>query len=102
MRLAISSQHSNCCRGAAGGERQGSATGGAPSGRRILHVEEQRRCAAPRRQLALALLGVLARFLAVLAADRERQRAQALLGDFLAALEAVAVVALLEPRRARR
>src|SRR5262245_27650755 len=52
---------------------------------------------APRRN-ALALLGVLARLLAVLAADRERQGPQALLGDLLAALEAVAVGPVLEPR----
>ena len=56
------------------------------------------RGAAPRGELTLALLGDLARLFAVLAADRERQRPQPLLGDFLAALEAVAVVALLEPR----
>ena len=60
------------------------------------------RRAAPGVELTLALLGDLPGLFAVLAADRERQRPQALLGDFLAALEAVAVVALLEPRRARR
>src|SRR5204863_3665387 len=37
--------------------------------------------------------------LAVLAADSERQRTKALLSDFLAALEAVAVVVLLQPRQ---
>ena len=54
------------------------------------------------RQLTLALLGVLPGLFAVLAADREGQRAQPLLGDFLTAVEAVAVVALLEPAPARR
>src|SRR6476646_2243333 len=61
---------------------RGSATGGAPNpGRRILHVEEETAGAAARRELTLALLGDLARFLAILAAHRERQRAKALLGD---------------------
>ena len=53
--------------------------------------------AAPRRcAIALALLRDFARLFAVLAADRERQRAQPALGDFLAALEAVAERALFE------
>src|SRR5262245_49639861 len=62
----------------------------------VLHIEEQRRGAAPGVGLALATLDVLAPLLAVLAADRERKSAQTLLGDFLAAFKAVAVVALLE------
>src|SRR5215468_4545984 len=65
-------------------------------GRRVLHVEEETARAAPRRHLALTLLGDLAGFLAVLAAHRERQRAQTLLGNLLAAFVAVAVGALLE------
>src|SRR5437660_370115 len=65
----------------------------------VLHVEEERRSAAPGRELALTLLGSLAGLLAILAANREGQRAEALLGDLLAAFEAVAVVALLEPRQ---
>ena len=48
---------------------------------------------------ALALRGLLPRLLAILAADRERQRAQPRLGDLVAALEAVAVVALFQPRQ---
>src|SRR5207248_6867505 len=46
---------------------------------------------------ALTLLFHLARLLAVLAANRERQGAQPALADFLAALEAVAVGALFQP-----
>src|SRR5688500_8536299 len=61
-----------------------------------LNVEEQRRCAATLLQHTLALLHVLARLLAVLAADRERQRPQAPLRDLLAALEAVAERPFLE------
>src|SRR6186997_2138352 len=68
-----------------------------PMGRRELHVEEQRRSTPPGVRLALAHLDVLAPLLAVLAADRERKSAQTLFADFLAALEAVAVIALLEP-----
>ena len=61
--------------GDAGGEAKGSATGGAPirlwdAGR--LHVQEQRAGPAARRELPLALLGVLARLLAVLAPDGKR------------------------------
>src|SRR3954470_13833233 len=67
-----------------------------PQRRRRSHVEEQRRRTAASRPLALALFGNLTRLLTILAADSEGQRAKALLGDFLAALEAVAVVALLE------
>src|SRR4051795_6481683 len=61
-----------------------------------LHVDEQRGGAAALRHQAVALLLDLTRLFAVLAADRERQRAQALLTDFLTALEAVAVGALFE------
>src|SRR5260221_11793899 len=67
-----------------------------PSGRRILHVEEQRRGAAPRRLLALALLGELPRLFAVFAAHGKWQRPEPLFRDLLAALEAIAVIALLE------
>ena len=67
-----------------------------------LHVEEQRRGAATRRQLTLTLLGDLPRLFAVLAADREGQRAETLLGDFLAAFEAVAVVCPARAAPARR
>src|SRR5712691_1622779 len=63
-----------------------------------LHVEEERCGAAALRHLALALFGDLPGLLAVLAAHREGQRAQPLLSDLFAAVEAVAVVALLEPR----
>src|SRR5476649_2775121 len=64
----------------------------------LLHVEEERARSAARRQLTLALLGVLSRLLAVLATHREGQRAQPLLRDFVSAVEAVAVGALLETR----
>src|SRR5205809_6308943 len=67
-----------------------------PSGRQVLHVEKQAAGAAPRRHLALTLFGDLAGLLAVLAADGERQRAEPVFGDFLAALGAVAVGPLLE------
>src|SRR2546423_674396 len=63
------------------------------------HIEEERAGAAALGHLALALLRVLARFLAILAAHREGQRAQTLLRDFLAAVEAVTVVPVLEPRK---
>src|SRR4051812_13917707 len=78
--------------------RLGSATGGAPScpGRRMLHVEEERARSASCLQLSLPLFGVLPRFFAVLATDREGQRPQSLLRNLLAAVEAVAVGALLE------
>ena len=59
-------------------------------------VEEAGRSAALR-QRALALRRDFARLFAVLAADRERQRPQARLGDFVAALEAQAVTAVFEP-----
>src|SRR4029079_9166140 len=61
-----------------------------------LHVDKEGRRTAPLSHQAVALLLDLARLLAVLAAHRERQRAQALLADFLAALEAVAVGALFQ------
>src|SRR5207249_6835245 len=67
-------------------------------GRRILHIHEERRGAAARGVLPLALLRVLPGFFAILAANRERQRPQPLLADFLAAVEAVAVGAVLEAR----
>ena len=67
-----------------------------------LDVEEERRAAAARRELPLALFGGFPRLFAFLAADRERQGPQALLGDFLAALEAVTVGALIEPDATRR
>src|SRR5438034_3423999 len=75
----------------------GSATGGAPMDAGFLHVEEERRGAAALRQLALALFGDLPGLFTVLAAHGEGERAQPLLGDLFAAVEAVAVVALLEP-----
>src|SRR5439155_22655709 len=79
---------------------KGPATGGAPRlGRRILHVEEERRGAAPGRHLPLALLGDFARLFAVLAANGEGQRPQALLGDLFAALETIAVIALFQTRQ---
>src|SRR5881397_3808778 len=64
-----------------------------------LHVEKEGRRAAPLGQLPLALFGNLLRFLTILTPNRERQRAESLFGDFLAALEAVPVVAVLEPRQ---
>src|SRR5262245_45298742 len=79
----------------------GSATGGAPRSCWVagcLTVHEQAGRAAPRGKLTLPLLGDLAGLFAVLAPHREGQRAEPLLGDLLAALEAVAVRALLEPR----
>src|SRR6266849_5939045 len=64
----------------------------------LLHVHEQAAGATPRGELTLALLGDLAGLFAILAPHRERQRAQPLLGDLLAALEAVAIGALLQAR----
>src|SRR6476661_222558 len=64
----------------------------------VLHVDEERRRAAAGGHLALTLLGNFARLLALLAPHRERQGAQPLLSDFVAALEAIAVVALLQAR----
>src|SRR6187431_186135 len=55
------------------------------------HVVEERRRATLLRGRPLTTLGCLARFLAVLAANRKGQRTQASLGDFVTALEAVAV-----------
>ena len=60
-----------------------------------LHVEEERRGPAACLQ-PLRLLSQLACLLAVLAAQRERQRAQTTLGDFVGALEAVAEGALVQ------
>src|SRR5690349_18794887 len=92
----------------AGCRRDGGESNGAPPsrrspfdawGRRLLtgHIEEERRGAAPGGLLPLALFGLLARLLAILAAHREWQRAQPLLGDLFAAFETVSVVAVLEP-----
>src|SRR3954469_15349785 len=64
-----------------------------------LHVDEQRGRASALRHQAVALLLDLARLFAVLAADRERQRPQALLADLFPALEAVPVGALFEPAK---
>src|SRR6195256_5615377 len=64
----------------------------------VLHVEEEGARSAAR-QLTLALLRVLPRLLAILATNREWQRAETLFGDLLAAVEAVAVVALLQTRQ---
>src|SRR5437899_6175326 len=61
-----------------------------------LHVHEEGAAAAAGVELTLTLLGVLPGFFAILAADGEGQRPQALLADLLAALEAVPVGALLE------
>src|SRR5207237_9852677 len=71
--------------------RRGHAGRGSGVRRLIRHVEEERGRPALAREHALALLGGLARLFAVLAANRERQRTQPRLGDFVAALEAVAV-----------
>src|SRR5579862_6039938 len=82
-------------------ERKSPATGGAfisqtPA---CLHIQEQRGGSAALRELPLPLLGGFASRLAVLAPDRERQSAQALLRNFLPALETVSVVTMLEPRQ---
>src|SRR5262252_4726555 len=84
--------------GAGGGDGMGLRHRRSPITRTpgVLHVEEQRGRAAPRR-LTLTPFGVFPRFLALLAANREGQRAQTLLCDFFSAIEAVAVVALFEP-----
>src|SRR5438034_6299186 len=88
----------NSCLTSPVGEGTGSATGGAHWTPGSLHIEEERRRPAALRQQPLPLLGVLLGLLAVLAPDGEGEGPEALLGDFLAAVEAVAVVALLEPR----
>src|SRR5215467_11652125 len=75
--------------------RTGSATGGAPEWTPVRYMSKNRE-EAPGRHLTLALFGILLGFLAVLAADGEGERLQSLLGDFLAAFEAVAVGSLLE------
>src|SRR5262245_50083704 len=62
----------------------------------ILHVHEQAGRTAAGGELTLALLCDLAGLFTVLAAHREGQRSEPLLGDLLAALVAVAVAALLE------
>src|SRR5688572_19070785 len=62
-----------------------------------LHVDEQRRCAAALSDGALPLLRSFASFFAILAADRERQRAEPALGDLFPALEAVPEGALFQP-----
>ena len=56
-----------------------------------LHVDEERSRAAALRHQAVALLLHLARLFTVLAADRERQRAQPALADLLTALETISV-----------
>src|SRR6516225_5641060 len=60
------------------------------------HVHEKRGPTATLLPDLFALGRCFASLFAVLAADRERQRAQARLGDFLAAFETVAVNAFLE------
>src|SRR3954465_546301 len=65
--------------------------------RRVLHVEKQPGRTAARRKLTRALLVVFPGLFTVLAAHRERQRAQGLLADLLTAVEAVALSALPEP-----
>jgi hypothetical protein len=67
--------------------------------RLALHVEEQGRRSAALGLESLPLLRNFARFLAVLAAHGKWQRAQAALGNLLAALEAVAERAFLEPAK---
>src|SRR4051794_25105446 len=97
---AAASAICNCAAGDAGGERWAPPPAEpTTSGRQVLHVEEQAAGAAPRRHLALTLLGNLARFLAVLAADGEGEGAQPLLADLLATLEAVAVGTLVEAQQ---
>src|SRR5580765_3995714 len=88
----------NCEKGVRRWGEMGSATGGAPEcwDAGLLHVHEERTGAAARRQLTLALLGGFPGLLTVLAPDREGQRTQALLRDFVATVETVAVAALLE------
>src|SRR5207237_5996925 len=80
-----------------GGGGTGSATGGAQNRTPwLLQIEEERCRSAPGVQLTLTLLDGFLGLFAVLTADGERQRPQALLGDFVAALEAIAVGALLQ------
>src|SRR6185312_4132405 len=67
---------------------------GGPS---ALHVDEERGRTPALLHLPLALLGHFAGFLTVLAPDREGKRTQSALADLFAALEAIAVGALLEP-----
>ena len=70
------------------------------NGTPILHVEEERGRAAPRVGLTLPLFRVFLPLLAVLAAHGEGQGTQPFLADFVAALEAVAVIALFRRLRA--
>src|SRR3990170_4704155 len=90
---------------AAGGRGgvQAPPTGGAclegKKRRLVRQVEEEGGRAATLSEHALPPLGHLARLLAVLAADRERQRPEAALRDLLAALEAVPVAALFQTRQ---
>src|SRR4249919_3595920 len=57
-----------------------------------LHIDEERGVATALRYRLFALLHGFAGFLAILAANRERQGPQPALGDLLAALETVADV----------
>src|SRR6476660_3375773 len=90
---------SSCSGKIAGGEGgAGSATGGAQNRTPWLSEIEEERCrSAPGVQLTLTLLDGFLGLFAVLTADGKRQRPETLFSDFLAALEAVAVSALLEP-----
>src|SRR4051794_20349471 len=81
--------------------RTGAEGSGAPDsapepGRLSLHVDEERGVAAALGHQPFTLLRGLARFLAILAADRERQGAEPTFGNLLAALEAVAEGPLFE------
>src|SRR3954463_8018801 len=74
-----------------------SATGGAPNRTPwLLQIEEERCRSAPGMQLTLTLLDGFLGLFAVLTANGKGQRSQALFSNFLAALEAVAVGALLK------
>ena len=82
-------------KGIAGGEKWAPPPAEPHRTPECLHVEEERGRTATS-GLTLALLGNLPGLFAVLAAHREGEGAQPLLGDLFAALEAVAVIALLE------
>src|SRR5204863_2324413 len=71
--------------------------GAAIDGLSIRHVEEERGRSALAREHALALFGGFTRLFAILAANGKRQRPQSRLGDFVAALEAVAVRPVVQP-----
>src|SRR5262249_55536642 len=71
--------------------------GAAPERGFVGGVEEEGRAPAALRQHALTPFRGLPRFLAVLAPGRKRKGAQPRLCDLLAALEAVAVSAFVEP-----